>query len=135
MNGFFSIEDFWYGKKQAKCFQKYSKCQENPRFLRHVWYFCIAFPVFFFVYKGTSSFDLDDTDMKRALKWALGLGGGLALITIPTALPYIKKRVATVFNEDGSRVRVSSEEVRRYLIFEFYIVFSIKMLRVLRKDT
>lgn len=103
---------------------------ENTLYTGETRVFCITFfdfpSVFFFVYKGTRTFDLDDTDIKRALKWALGLGGGLALITIPTALPYIKKRVATVFNEDGSRVRVSSEEVRRDLIFEFCIVLRIK---------
>ncbi|CAM9488196.1 unnamed protein product [Ascophyllum nodosum] len=65
----------------------------------------VAVNVFFFLYKGASSLDLDDTDIARALKWALGLGGGLALITIPTVLPYIKRKVATSFNEDGTRRR------------------------------
>ena len=87
-----------------------------------IYFYCIGrgvLPVFFFLYKGASSLDLDDTDIARALKWALGLGGGLALITIPTALPYIKRKVATSFNEDGTRRRVRGSISLHSILFHF----------------
>ncbi|CAM9594103.1 unnamed protein product [Sphacelaria rigidula] len=62
----------------------------------------VAVNVFFITYKGASGLDLDDTSISTAFAWAFGLGGGCALIMIPTVLPYIKKKVEQVFNEDGT---------------------------------
>lgn len=67
----------------------------------------VVIPVFFITYKGASGLDLDDTSISTAFAWAFGLGGGCALIMIPTVLPYIKKKVEQVFNEDGTLKKVS----------------------------
>lgn len=64
--------------------------------------FTIAVNVFFFVYKGAQSLDLHKTSATTAATWALGLGGGFALLVIPTALPIMKKNVIRIYNEDGT---------------------------------
>ncbi|CAN0448920.1 unnamed protein product [Pylaiella littoralis] len=62
----------------------------------------IAVNVFFIVYKGAKGLGLDDTSLSTAFAWALGLGAGTALLMVPTVLPYMKKKIALKFNEDGT---------------------------------
>ncbi|CAN0397168.1 unnamed protein product [Pylaiella littoralis] len=57
---------------------------------------------FFIVYKGAKGLGLDDTSLTTAFAWALGLGAGTALLMIPTVLPYMRKKIALKFNEDGT---------------------------------
>lgn len=54
------------------------------------------------MYKGAQSLDLHKTSAITAATWALGLGGGFALLVIPTALPIMKKNVIRIYNEDGT---------------------------------
>ncbi|CAM9680133.1 unnamed protein product, partial [Sphacelaria rigidula] len=70
----------------------------------------VAVNVFFIVYKGASGLDLDDTSISTAFIWAFSLGVGLGLLMIPTVLPYIRRNVENVFNEDGTRRAVSTME-------------------------
>ncbi|CAN0347857.1 unnamed protein product [Pylaiella littoralis] len=62
----------------------------------------IAVDVFFIIYKGASGLGLDDTHFSTAAGWALGLGGGVGLLMIPTVLPRMKRTIATKFNADGT---------------------------------
>eukprot|EP00903_Cladosiphon_okamuranus_P013854 g12891.t1 len=62
----------------------------------------IAVNVFFIVYKGAKGLDLDETSLSDAFAWALGLGGGIGLLMIPTVLPYMRKQIEAKFNEDGT---------------------------------
>ncbi|CAN0397138.1 unnamed protein product [Pylaiella littoralis] len=66
----------------------------------------IAVNVFFIVYKGAKGLGLDDTSLPIAFAWAFGLGGGMALLMIPTVLPYMRKNIANNFNEDGTAKQV-----------------------------
>lgn len=64
--------------------------------------------VFFIVYKGAKGLDLDETSLADAFAWALGLGGGIGLLMIPTVLPYMRKQIDAKFNEDGTAKPVSN---------------------------
>ncbi|CAN0056855.1 unnamed protein product [Ectocarpus sp. 12 AP-2014] len=70
----------------------------------------IAVNVFFIVYKGAKGLDLDETSLSTAFAWALGLGGGIGLLMIPTVLPYMRKNIAAKFNEDGTLKPVAAVE-------------------------
>lgn len=65
------------------------------------------------MYKGAQSLDLHKTGALTAATWALGLGGGMALLVIPTALPVMKKNVIKIYNEDGT-LKVVSDFVFRF---------------------
>lgn len=58
--------------------------------------------VFFIVYKGAKGLSLDDTSIGTAFAWALGLGVGMGLLTILTVLPFMRTKIETKFNEDGT---------------------------------
>eukprot|EP00178_Gracilaria_changii_P014785 TRINITY_DN4145_c0_g1_i1.p2 TRINITY_DN4145_c0_g1~~TRINITY_DN4145_c0_g1_i1.p2 ORF type:complete len:419 (-),score=59.75 TRINITY_DN4145_c0_g1_i1:269-1498(-) len=62
----------------------------------------VAVNVFFIVYKGAKGLDLDETSISDAFAWALGLGGGIGLLMIPTVIPYMKKQIDAKFNDDGT---------------------------------
>ncbi|CAN0424093.1 unnamed protein product [Pylaiella littoralis] len=62
----------------------------------------IAVNVFFIVYKGAKGLGLDDTSLRTAFAYALGLGGATALLMVPTVLPHMRKSIALKFNEDGT---------------------------------
>lgn len=69
---------------------------------------CISSPVFFIIYKGASGLELDETSIGIAFAWAFGLGIACGIITIPTMIPYMRKKVDEKFNEDGTpKVTVS----------------------------
>ncbi|CAN0471078.1 unnamed protein product [Ectocarpus sp. 12 AP-2014] len=70
----------------------------------------IATNVFFIVYKGAKGLGLDDTSLSTAFAWALGLGGGVGLLMIPTVLPYMRKNIAAKFNDDGTLKPVAAVE-------------------------
>ncbi|CAM9643878.1 unnamed protein product [Ectocarpus sp. 6 AP-2014] len=70
----------------------------------------IATNVFFIVYKGAKGLGLDETSLSDAFAWALGLGGGIGLLMIPTVLPYMRRNIATKFNEDGTLKPVAAVE-------------------------
>lgn len=72
------------------------------------------------MYKGAQSLDLHKTSAVTAASWALGLGGGVALLVIPTALPVMKKNVTRIYNEDGTLkvVSVLALEVVSVYIFD-----------------
>ncbi|CAM9284670.1 unnamed protein product [Discosporangium mesarthrocarpum] len=57
--------------------------------------------VFFIVYKGAKGLDLDETPLNVAFAWAFGLGIGVAILMIPTLLPYIYKTVRSKYTEEG----------------------------------
>ncbi|CAM9627265.1 unnamed protein product [Ectocarpus sp. 13 AM-2016] len=72
----------------------------------------IATNVFFIVYKGAKGLDLDETSLSTAFAYALGLGGGVGLLMIPTVLPYMRKNIAAKFNEDGTLKPVAEVEAK-----------------------
>lgn len=80
----------------------------------------LSFTVFFIVYKGAKGLDLDETSLETAFAYALGLGIGLGVIMIPTVLPYIKRRIDTEYNEDGTQkpVRYSKKRKASYVWFK-----------------
>lgn len=59
------------------------------------------------MYKGAKGLDLDETSIGDAFAWALGLGGGIGLLMIPTVLPYMRRQIGAKFNEDGTLKPVS----------------------------
>lgn len=74
------------------------------------------------MYKGAQSLDLHKTGALTAATWALGLGGGVALLVIPTALPVMKKNVIKIYNEDGTLKVVSD------IVFRLELTFVINMV-------
>ncbi|CAM9757545.1 unnamed protein product [Ascophyllum nodosum] len=69
----------------------------------------VAVNVFFIVYKGASGLDLDETTLGEAFAWAIGLGVGCGLLVTFAVLPYMKKRIAAKYNEDGTLKPVTAE--------------------------
>lgn len=68
--------------------------------------------VFFITYKGAKGLDLDQTSIETAFAWAFGLGAGLAILTIFTAIPFMRRKVAEKFNEDGTEKKTVSETLK-----------------------
>lgn len=58
--------------------------------------------MFFFVYEGPTDV-LDAPNLWKALLWSAGLGLGVALFLVPTALPIMRTNVLRLFNDDGTR--------------------------------
>ncbi len=59
--------------------------------------------MFYFLYRGAGSLDLQETSLPVAFAVALGLGVGLAVILARTAIPAIRRNVEAIYNEDGTR--------------------------------
>jgi len=53
----------------------------------------IVLNVFFIIYKGAKGLGLDDTSLETALAIAFATGGAIAVIIIPTLLPWLRKRI------------------------------------------
>lgn len=62
--------------------------------------------VFFLAYRGRTILGLGSSSIPMSLLLALGLGGGIGLLLIPTALPAIRNAVLRIYNPDGTRKRV-----------------------------
>ncbi|CAN0064289.1 unnamed protein product, partial [Chrysoparadoxa australica] len=68
--------------------------------------------IFFIIYKGGKGIGLDDTTLRDALLWAFGIGIGVGLLCIPTAIPWMRKTVEAKFttNAQGEIIEVVKEE-------------------------
>lgn len=61
------------------------------------------------MYKGATGLNLEDTSVKTASMYALGVGVGCGLLMIPTVLPYMRRQIEAKYNEDGTLKPVSFE--------------------------
>lgn len=87
--------------------------------------------VFFIVYKGAKGLDLDETSLSTAFAYAFGVGGACAIAMFFTVLPYMRKKIAAKFNEDGTLKQVRRDSVpgsgNRWLRCDTPVPYAISM--------
>lgn len=71
-----------------------------------LWCVTVTMQVFFVVYNGDSGLGLNNTELKVAFIYAYGIGGVVGLITIPTIIPFLRRKVKDNYHDDGTVKRV-----------------------------